>query len=398
MKHIFINIACIILISLIVAGCRKEDAYKDFVKGGSIIYPGKPLALKALAGKNRAKLTWVVIDAKVSRYKILWNNGLDSLEVPAVNTGETADTVNVIVENLPEDNYLFEVVSFDNNGNKSIKEEVTAKVYGEEYIGTLLNRAIKRSGSMSGTADIYWGTPEQSDVGVEVKYTDNAGLVHNVKVAKTDTLTSLPDYKNGTQFSYRTLFLPDTLSFDTVSTAFFSPPAPEITYPLISSSTFKPYILPTDATTAWGWTLPMLWDNNTAEGSGFHTPDVAMPAHFTIDLGIVTSLHEIKVWQRAATLYDAGNLRNFEIWGSTSPAADGSFSGWTKLGVFESIKPSGQATGYTTADANYAKAGESFIFPDDIPNVRYIRFKVFKNWLNKSPGAIHLMEMKLWSK
>lgn len=398
MKHIYANIVSFVLLSLIVVSCKRDDAYKDFVKDGAIIYPGKPSKLKALAGKNRAKLTWIVIDAKVSKFKIHWNNGSDSLEIPAVNTGETADTVNVIIDNLPENNYIFEIVSYDNDGNQSIKEEVAAKVYGDEYVGALLNRAIKRSGSMSGVADVYWGTPEQSDVGLELKYTDNSGTARVVKVAKTDTLTSLPNYKNGTQFSYRTLFLPDTMSFDTVATAYITPSAPVIAYPLISSSTFKPYVLPTDATTAWGWTLPMLWDNNTAEGSGFHTFDVAMPAHFSIDLGVVTSLHEIKIWQRQLTLYDAGNLRNFEIWGSTEPAADGSFTGWTKLGVFESIKPSGQATGYTTADANYAKAGESFVFAESIPNVRYIRFKVFKNWLGKNPGAIHLMEMKLWSK
>lgn len=398
MKHIYANIVSFVLLSLIVVSCKREDAYKDFVKDGAIIYPGKPLKLKALAGKNRAKLTWVVIDAKVSKFKIHWNNGSDSLEIPAVNTGETADTVNVIVEDLPENNYVFEIVSYDNEGNQSIKEEVAAKVYGDEYVGSLLNRAIKRSGSMSGVADVYWGSPEQSDVGLELKYTDNSGTARFVKVAKTDTLTSLPNYKNGTQFSYRTLFLPDSMSFDTVATAYITPAAPVIAYPQISSSTFKPYVLPTDATTAWGWTLPMLWDNNTAEGSGFHTFDVALPAHFSIDLGVVTSLHEIKIWQRELTLYDAGNLRNFEIWGSTEPAADGSFAGWTKLGVFESIKPSGQAAGYTTADANYAKAGESFVFADNIPNVRYIRFKVFRNWLGKNPGAVHLMEMKLWSK
>lgn len=167
---------------------------------------------------------------------------------------------------------------------------------------------------------------------------------------------------------------------------------------MISSSSFKPVVFPTDATTAWGWTLPMLWDNNVNEGSGFHTADVAMPAHFTIDLGLTTSLHEIKVWQRQLTLYDAGNLRKFEIWGSTSPAADGSFTGWTKLGTFESVKPSAQASGYTNADANYAKAGESFIFPEDIPDVRYLRFRVSQTWLGKTSGAIHLMEMKLWSK
>jgi len=356
------------------------------------------LGLKAQAGMNRAKLTWVVIDAKVSKFIIHWNNKLDSMVVPAVNTGETADSVSVIVENLEENNYLFEIVSYDEKGNKSIKEEVAAKVYGGSYVGSLLNRALKRSTSMSGTANIYWGTPEQTDVGLEVNYTDISGTLRKVKVAQTDTLTTLLNYKNGSQFSYRTFFLPDTSSFDTVSTQFVIPPAPVVTYPEVNRSKFAGYVLPTDATTAWGWTLPMLWDNNYAEGSGFHTFDVPMPMNFTIDLGVTTSLHEMKIWQRTVNLYDGGNLRNFEIWGSTAPAANGSYTGWTKLGTFASIKPSGQATGYTTADGNYAKAGESFIFAEDIPDIRYIRFKVFKTWAGNNPGSAHLMEVKFWSK
>ncbi|RZK46990.1 MAG: hypothetical protein EOO94_01650 [Pedobacter sp.] len=193
MKHIFKHIAGCVLLSIIIFGCKKEDAYKDFVKDGAIIYPGKPLDLKALGGKNRAKLSWVVIDAKVSRFVIHWNNRLDSLEMPAVNTGETADSVSVIIENLPENNYIFEIVSYDRNGNRSIKEEVAAKVYGDEFIGALLNRPIKRAGSMSGTAEVYWGTPEQNvDAGIivssrpgwfEVRSTDEIA-----KIEVTDVL------------------------------------------------------------------------------------------------------------------------------------------------------------------------------------------------------------------
>lgn len=398
MKYIFKYRISMVLLLLAFSACKREDAYKDFVKDGAIIYPGKPLDITAQPGMNRAKLSWHTIDVKVERFHIYWNNKQDSLIVPAVNTGKTADTMHVVIPGLPENDYLFEIVSFDGKGNKSVKEEVSAKVYGQTYVGSLLNRALKKATSMSGTAELYWGTPEQTDVGLEIKYQDNTGSMKTVKVSKTDTLTLLPNYKNGEQFSYRTLFLPDSTAMDTVGSAFVKPAAPVITYPMLDRSKFAPYILPTDALTAWGWTLPMLWDNNTAEGSGFHTSDLPLPSHFTIDLGVTTPLHELKIWQRLVNLYGGGNLRNFEIWGSTSPAADGSYTGWTKLLICESVKPSGQSSGYTPADESYAKAGESFIFPESTPEVRYIRFKIFKTWEGNNPASAHLMEVKFWSK
>ena len=398
MKTIFINIVWLFLLSSVFIGCKREDAYKDFVKDGSITYPGKPLELKAQAGKNRAKLTWVVLDTKVTKFVVYWNNKQDSLVVAAKSSGESADTLNVIVNNLPESDYLFEVYSFDAKGNRSIKEEAQAKVYGDVYIQSLLNRSLKSSSSLSGIANLIWYGAEQTEAGVEVNYTDNTGKFRKVMVTKTDTLTTLTDYKNGTQFSYRTLFLPDSSAFDTVASAFITPPAPKIIYPQLDKSKFVEYDLPTDIGSAWGWTMPYLWDNNLAEGRGFHTPEAPFPYQFTFDLGVTTELHEMKTWQRQLTYYNNGNPRKWEVWGSTNPATDGSYTGWTKLLNCESIKPSGMASGYTSGDEAYAKAGESYIFPDNSPPVRYIRFKIFQNWENKNPGATHIMEVSFWSK
>lgn len=388
---------------VVLQGCKREDAYKEFVKDGTKTYPGKALDFKAHSGLNRAKLTWKNIDAKVDRFLVYWNNQQDSLVVPAIKSNGSHDSFSVVIDELVEDNYVFKVMSYDNKGNKSIFEEAQVKVYGNDYIESLLNRGLKSATSISGNATLIWGNAEETEVEVEISYKDNLGADRVVKMDKTDTLVNLPNYVNGTKFSYKTAFLPDSMAIDKVYAATETPNAPIATYPMLDKSKFKAYVLPTDVKDAWGWVMPYLWDNNVAEGRGFHTADLKFPFHFTMDLGVVSALHELKIRQRELTLYYEGNPRKFEIWGSTSPAVDGSYTGWTKLLDCESVKPSGMAPGptaasYTAADKVYALAGESFIFPANSIPVRYIRFKMLSNWLGKDPGPIHFMELTFWSK
>ena len=73
---------------------------------------------------------------------------------------------------------------------------------------------------------------------------------------------------------------------------------------------------------------------------------------------------------------------------------DGSDEGWTMLGEFQSVKPSGLPVGtLTDADIAYARAGESY----DIPEVgvfRYLRIKVLESWGGEQ--AVHFMELEFF--
>ena len=98
------------------------------------------------------------------------------------------------------------------------------------------------------------------------------------------------------------------------------------------------------------------------------------------------SLSKLRLWQRGSMteyklIYANGNIQNFEIWGSNDPAADGSFSGWTKLRSCEVVKPSNTPVGeYTDADVEEAANGHLFEFPSSTPAYRYVRVKVLNTW------------------
>src|SRR3546814_9407591 len=75
-----------------------------------------------------------------------------------------------------------------------------------------------------------------------------------------------------------------------------------------------------------------------------------IPHHFQFDLGVTAKLNRLVMWQRGAfdqqsLLFNSGNLRKWEIWGSSEPADIGSYDGWTPLLSCASVKPSGLPKG-----------------------------------------------------
>ncbi len=148
------------------------------------------------------------------------------------------------------------------------------------------------------------------------------------------------------------------------------------------------------------WAIQNLWNGNTA--NFFYVkaalPGLALPNWFTIDLGQEAKFSRIRVQQLShanAWIFASGAPQQFEIYGSNSPASDGSWDSWTLLGQYESVKPSGSALGFlSNEDIAVGKAGEDFNFSVDAASYRYIRFKTNRTW----GGNLNPMiaELTLW--
>ncbi|TKG95021.1 DUF4959 domain-containing protein [Puteibacter caeruleilacunae] len=167
----------------------------------------------------------------------------------------------------------------------------------------------------------------------------------------------------------------------------------------LERSMWEPIVLPGDIPiTAWGGGFHRLIDDKHGGGNYAHTAGgEGMPIPWTFDLGQKAKLSRFKSWQRDGGnyLYNHGNPRIFEIWGSNNPSEDGSWDSWTKLGSFESIKPSGLPVGtISNEDKEYATKGEEFIIPIDAPAVRYIRYVMIESWSNGD--FFHLGEIKMF--
>ncbi|MCT4648503.1 MAG: DUF5000 domain-containing lipoprotein [Carboxylicivirga sp.] len=148
-----------------------------------------------------------------------------------------------------------------------------------------------------------------------------------------------------------------------------------------------------------------MWDDVTnSQWNCSHTDfSTSLPHYLTIDLGQNVKLSRFKLFQRTGDeLYKHGNPKVFNVYGTKDvndlPAydADEPNAGWTFLSHFESFKPSGLPVGQTTTeDLEYQIKGEDFEFnPDDLVEIRYIRFEITENWGGQNVSVIG--ELSFW--
>ncbi|GAA4307732.1 DUF4998 domain-containing protein [Compostibacter hankyongensis] len=377
-----------------------DHTYEPIIKDGEIVYTGKADSVRAFSGKDRLALSWLLSDPKITYCKLYWNGGADSLLVP-VKQGSLTDSIHVMLDNMQEGTYTFTIYTGDDEGHRSVKSEVVGRVYGDQYAGTLSNRLMKDARWTDGEARLIWEHAVGSLAGAELSYTSTAGDVRQLFISPEADTIAIADLKEGSKLQYRTLFLPDSAAIDTFYTGYTQ--VTPVFETLMDKSAFKELILPGDALTAYGWVLSRLWDGSIKEGQGFFCTGSAFPFHYTFDLGAVVQLSRYKIWQRgndpsSASLYNSDNPSSWEIWGATDPADDGSWTGWTKLMVCRSFKPSQAALGTNTvADKAYALAGEEYILSDTLPPVRYIRINVLETW-NKGKSQANSMELTFWKK
>ncbi|WP_090504404.1 DUF5000 domain-containing lipoprotein [Pedobacter terrae] len=158
----------------------------------------------------------------------------------------------------------------------------------------------------------------------------------------------------------------------------------------LSKSLYKPLKLPTDVGQTYSSTaLENMWDNGFIDWPSCSLTDVSKVTSqwVTFDIGKPAIMSRIVIWNYPEYLnagrmyYYGGNLKDFEIWGSDNPPADGSFNNWVMLGSFKSTKPSGSPYGVQTSeDYAFANAGISYTLSSAGKKVRYLRIKTNKNW------------------
>ncbi|WP_298652184.1 DUF4998 domain-containing protein [uncultured Proteiniphilum sp.] len=199
------------------------DEYKKYIPDGETIYPQKADSLKAYPGKNRIMLEWQIIDPKVDVCKVFWyqDSEVKSVDVPINSNSEYVnDTTQVIIDDLEESNYIFTIVSFDKMGNTSIPVEIEETSYGQMYEASLVNRVIRSKEFLPETGlTIEWYRADETEINVELSYTNLSKEQKTVIVSNESTSSSLPDFNVEYPFFYTTSYKPDSMAIDTFYTA-----------------------------------------------------------------------------------------------------------------------------------------------------------------------------------
>jgi hypothetical protein len=209
---------CLLLITTacLITACRKMDeTYKEFVVPAGLVYPGKAVAV-AQSGRNRIQLVWPKgVDKTVVTAKVYWNSFADSI-------------IKVMVNDLLEKSYTFVIRTFDAKGNISVPVEVNGGSFGTRYQSQLLTRPVNSTLiNAAGKLTINWGGADVANgaYASEVKYTDVLGTVKTrifpvMVKGREEKITEITDMLANTNYQFRTIFRPDSISIDRFLTTY----------------------------------------------------------------------------------------------------------------------------------------------------------------------------------
>lgn len=217
MKKYYKNVLFFLMAISFLVGCRKlDDNYLQFIDDGEIIYIGKADSILIRGGNHRVEVSWLLLsDPKVHSYKLYWNNHNDSISGEVVKTSQV-DTVRVLLNEMSEGLHHFEILMFDEFGNRSVPMTASGRVYGDQYNNFLVNRTYNAVQIIDEeNLEIDWMPAEDQLLYSEITYSNSDGntIKHVVdREAELDTLKKFP--LDGT-FSVLSAFKPDSLALDT---------------------------------------------------------------------------------------------------------------------------------------------------------------------------------------
>ncbi len=199
---------------LFLAACQKmEDFHAEYIKDGEIIYTTKMDSVTTYAGYQRVLIKGILKEAfGVTEIIVYWNEGQDSLIQPYSRESDI-DTVEIMINDLEEQSYMFDIYTSDGKGHRSIRVQAFATAYGERYRAALYPRTVKNYYIHNGdTLGMRFLPAEELELHSEITYTDTSGsdVTFNVKTSSGTLL--LPAYQAG--ISIRTWFLPEKTAID----------------------------------------------------------------------------------------------------------------------------------------------------------------------------------------
>lgn len=403
MKNIYKIAGSVLLVATVIFSCTKDDTeFKNFLKDGETVYPGKVLKVVPKAGNLRTGLWFNPSpDPSITKYVVKWNNNADSLVVNST-THNPLDTVKVIIPNLSEYTYSFIIYSYDAKGNISVPMEApNVRVYGPLYQGALLNRPFNATEpyvvNSNGSVQLNFNTPDTINVNTIIRYTNTSNTITERTLPAKDMSITLNDYKAGTDVLYKSSYIPSIGALDVFSVTDFSTFPKIFTLVECDKSLFKEVRLPNDVNTyESGTSISKLWDRSVGPQSYpniFHSDGSYIPHVLTFDMG--------RTYNNLAQIEETGrdccnNPNKFEVWGindltnaTTTLRSDN--AGWKAEAIAKGWVLLRDVT--RTDDGKNAMKFDLIANP---PPVRYIRIRVLHTVTDS--GYSNMSELTFWNK
>ncbi len=317
----------ILICTFVIYSCEDfMDIHKEYIKDGEIIYAPKLDSVAFIAGKERILFCgWMYNGVNVETINILWNNSADSVSIP-VEFKNGMDSIEVMLPNMQEKSYTFNIYSIDNFGHRSLIVTDFGSSYSETYISSLINRRIKAISLTDKYGAIEWFSAPDGLVGNEVRYVKKDGTSAIASVPAEDYNINIEGVKPGSEFEFRSLFIPEEESVDTFYTEWVKHPNPFPETYLYDRSNWE-VLQVSDETASDGGGMKTLIDGdlNTYWHSKWD-PTTPLPHWAIIDMESPKKMTYFDIYRRSGST-DTKSIQLF-----VSDESDPESESWIKMG------------------------------------------------------------------
>lgn len=216
-KSVKIFVLCL---AVVIAACSGPIDFRDYTNGEEIRYAGKVNELICRGGKDRLAIEFKLgPDPNVKEVRIYWNMKRDSVTLDVDGSTEAGLEKSVIIENLKENTYNFEVRTFDKFGNISVPSYITGKTYNKNYATSIIStRPITDMSGLNSKKDlkVFMGDsiPLNYSVGLEFIYKNTAGEEVSTIAPDRAEFHILEDFDYAHPLYYRSVFEPERNALD----------------------------------------------------------------------------------------------------------------------------------------------------------------------------------------
>lgn len=367
------------------------DSIHERYLDGEIVYSGKLDSLQVRPGYYRVQIdgqtTFLGNSKKVH---VEFEDRKESFQIDR----ELDDVFSFVIENLNEQTYEFNVQTEDDFENLSIPQIVAGKSIGDTFVR---NQESRKLYGYSTNSDGYIyanfaGNSESPNVlFTTLNYQLDSGAFKNDTVFINQKEIKLEEFIEKSDIITISHIKSGTHGIDTIALNQLEYQLPNLPYSKIDSRFISLSNMPSDISGAYNGAKPSKylfdgdskWEGN--EEKTFLSSPGTFPHHFTIDLGVKSTLRKVKLDMPNHLEFNDNNITSLQIWGresldgaETSSNTDESFinSGW-KLLKEENID------GENSSSA-------SFMIDPNLGSFRYIRYRAISTVTNNSSQLTEL--------
>lgn len=213
--NIFKSLLVIVILGITVIACEgdMESIHEEYLQGEKV-YAGKLDSLRTETGFKRVKIIGDTRFLGNSRQVIVeWEDQSRLFDIP----DDYGDEFEIIVDNLVERSYEFDLFTKDPSGNKSVKQVTTGRAVGDLFKSSQLPRRLTGF-LVEDETYANWADKAESEyvIFTEISYDNNAGGSTDAVVNPDDASTLLVDWKPLGNMEITSAVISGEMGFDTI--------------------------------------------------------------------------------------------------------------------------------------------------------------------------------------